>query len=64
MATVIQHEELLRRALRYIAERRRDCPDMGAAELLDSAGARFNLSPLDQQALEKLLERQADEDRA
>ena len=64
MATVMQHEELVRRALNYIVERRRECPGMGTAELLDSAGARFNLSPLDQKALERLLELQSGEDRA
>lgn len=56
MATVMQHEELVRRAFNYIMERRRECPGTGTAELLDSAGARFNLSPLDQEALERLLE--------
>ncbi len=64
MATVMQHEELVRRALNYIMERRRECPGTGTAELLDSAGARFNLSPLDQEALERLLELQSGEDRA
>lgn len=61
MATVMQHEELIRRALNYIMERRRECPGMGTAELLDSAGARFNLSPLDQEALERLLALRSDE---
>ena len=61
MATVMQHEELIRRALAYILERRRDCPGADAAELLDSAGARFNLSPLDQEALERLLSVKSDE---
>ncbi len=64
MSTVMQHEELVRRALAYIVERRRECPGMGTAELLDSAGVRFNLSPLDQEALERLLTLQADEDHA
>lgn len=61
MATVMQHEELIRRALAYIVERRREHPDLGTAELLDSAGARFNLSPLDQEALERLIDLRADE---
>lgn len=61
MATIMQHEELIRRALNYIMERRRECPGMGTAELLDSAGARFNLSPLDQEALERLLALRSDE---
>ena len=61
MATVMQHEELVRRALAYIVERRRKCPGTDTAELLDSAGARFNLSPLDQEALAHLLEQRTDE---
>ena len=61
MATVMQHEELIRRALAYIVECRREHPDLNTAELLDSAGARFNLSPLDQEALERLLTLRADE---
>ena len=64
MATVMQHEELIRRALAYIVERRRECPGMDAADLLDGAGARFNLSPLDQEALARLLEQVKDEARA
>lgn len=64
MATVMQHEELVRRALRYMVERRRECPSVGVAELLDGAGVRFNLSPLDQEALEHLFAQQADEARA
>jgi len=54
MATVMQHEELVRRALEYMDERRKSCPQIGLTELLDDAGARFNLSPLDQEALEHL----------
>ena len=61
MSTVMQHEELIRRALAYILERRRECPGMNTAELLDSAGVRFNLSPLDQEALERLLALRSDE---
>ncbi len=64
MATVMQHEELVRRALRYMVERRRECPSESTAELLDGAGVRFNLSPLDQEALERLFAMQADEARA
>lgn len=55
MSTVIQHEELVRRALAYILERKQEDPSAETAKLLDSAGARYNLSPLDQQALEHML---------
>ncbi len=55
MPTVIHHEELVRRALAYILERKQEDPDSETSKLLDSAGARYNLSPLDQQALEHML---------
>lgn len=61
MATVMQHEELVRRALKYMVERRRECPGTDTAELLDGAGVRFNLSPRDQEVLLHLFTRQADE---
>ena len=54
MSTVITHEMLLRRALSYLEERRREKPELPLAILLDEAGVRFNLSPLDAQALEHL----------
>ena len=56
MATVIQHEELVRRALKYIVEAMKEKPCPSLNSLLDEAGARFNLSPRDQQALDHLLQ--------
>lgn len=56
MATVIQHEELVRRALRYIVETMQEKSGPSLDSLLDEAGARFNLSPRDQLALEHLLQ--------
>ena len=64
MATVIQHEELVRRALQYIAERRQACPDLSVYDLLDEAGIRFNLSRRDQEALERLYREQTGGDKA
>lgn len=58
MATVMQHEELVRRALKHIADRRQSCPGISLYDLLDEAGARFNLSPRDQEALERLFREQ------
>ena len=54
MATVMPHEELVRRALQYISERRQACPELSFDALLDDASLRFNLSPRDQEALERL----------
>lgn len=61
MATVMQHEELVRRALKYMLERRQECPVQSMSDLLDEAGVRFNLSPLDQEVLEHLFTMQTDE---
>ena len=54
MATVMPHEELVRRALQYMSERRLACPGLSFDALLDEASVRFNLSPRDQEALERL----------
>ena len=54
MAPVVNHEELVRRALKYIVEKKQDDASVSITELLDDAGARFNLSPLDQETLQRL----------
>ena len=54
MATVMPREELVRRALQYISERRQASPELSFDALLDDASLRFNLSPRDQEALERL----------
>lgn len=54
MATVMPKEELVRRALKYIVERRQADPSLSFYALLDDASVRFNLSPRDQEALEHL----------
>ena len=64
MATVIQHEELVRRALQYISERRQASPELSFDALLDDASLRFNLSPRDQEALERLYREQTGGDKA
>ena len=54
MVPVVNHEELVRRALKYIVEKKQDDDSVSITELLDDAGSRFNLSPLDQEALLRL----------
>ena len=54
MSPVVNHEELVRRALKYIVEKKQDDASVSITELLDDAGARFNLSPLDQETLQRL----------
>lgn len=51
MSTVVSHDMLVRRALSFLEERRRERPDLPLEELLDEAGRRFNLSPADGEAL-------------
>ena len=55
MSAIYQHEELVRRALRYIIERMQERPGADLTRLLDDAGIRFNLSPNDQESLLRLL---------
>jgi hypothetical protein len=52
--SVISQSELVRRALAYVIERRANTPDKSIANLLDEAGMRFNLTPLDTAALERI----------
>ena len=54
MSGIISQGELLRRAAAYVAEERNDHPERSLHAILDEAGMRFNLTPLDAQALERL----------
>lgn len=53
MTTIINHGELVRRAFSYIENERREHPEM-LERLLDEAAMRFNLSPLESEALQRL----------
>ena len=54
MSTVMPTSELLRNAFAYIKDTRLDHPERPLASILDEAGMRFNLSPLDCEALQRL----------
>lgn len=54
MTTIMPSTELLRRAVSYIDEELREHPEMPLPTLIDQAGMRFNLSPLDSEALFRL----------
>lgn len=54
MATIMPQSELLRRAVTFVSEERGDQPDRKLADILDEASMRFNLSPLDSEALYRL----------
>ena len=52
--TIIEHGELVRRALEYVQEERCRRPDAPLSSLLDEAGMRFNLTPLDTESLQRI----------
>lgn len=54
MPTIIPHSELLRRAVAYVSDARTENPKKKLSEILDEACMRFNLSPLDGEALHRL----------
>jgi hypothetical protein len=45
--STIMDQEALRRALRWLGERRREAPDAPRHRLIDEAARRFDLSPLE-----------------
>jgi hypothetical protein len=53
--TVVKHSEELKRAIRWISERRQQDPEVSLQTLLSEAGPRFNLTPKDQEGLWQLL---------
>lgn len=52
---LIEHGELISRALDYIQDQRIEHPNVPMAKLIDDAGMRFNLTPLDTSRLTRLL---------
>ena len=54
MTTIMPQGELVRKAAAYLAEHRALHPSKSLSTLLDEAGMRFNLTPLDAAALERL----------
>lgn len=61
MPTIMPQSELLRRAVSYVNDAKSDSPEKTLAAILDEAAMRFNLSPLDSAALERLFSDQADD---
>ena len=59
--TLIEHGELVRRALEYVQEERCLRPDASLSSLLDEAGMRFNLTPLDAAPLARLFSEKGQE---
>ncbi len=52
--SLIEHSELVARALDYVQGERLEHPDTPLSSLLDDAGMRFNLSPLDAEQLARI----------
>ncbi len=61
MTTIMPQSELVRRAAAYVAAELTERGQAGLYALLDDAAMRFNLTPLDQQSLERLFTTQAGE---
>ncbi|MDE7066038.1 MAG: hypothetical protein K2O70_11350 [Desulfovibrionaceae bacterium] len=56
MPTIISQSELVRRAAAFVAEQRREHPERPLHDILDDAGMRFNLTPLDSASLLRLFD--------
>ena len=54
MPTIMPKSELVRRAFASLQEQRKLQPARSLSSLLDEAGMRFNLTPVDAEALERL----------
>jgi hypothetical protein len=59
MSNLIPAAELVKQAAAWIAEARSLHPEKKLATLLDEAGMRFNLTPLDSQSLERIFSSKA-----
>lgn len=56
MGTIKKHGDLVHDALAYILEAKTTRPETSLNKLLDEAGMRFNLTPLDAESLRRLLQ--------
>ena len=56
MNTIMPQGELVRKAAAYLSEERSHHPEKSLTTLLDETGMRFNLTPLDAMALERLFQ--------
>lgn len=54
MSTVIGQSDLVRRAAAFVADTRKTHPERSLHAILDEAGMRFNLTPLDSNHLLRL----------
>lgn len=55
-----RHDDLVREALAFLLDMRAQKPETPLARLLDEAGMRYNLSPLDAERLSRIARREPD----
>ncbi|CCK81547.1 hypothetical protein [Desulfobacula toluolica] len=55
MSTVQPKSEQLKKAIKWISEKRKENPDINLTKLVDQAGFQFDLSPKDSQFLLRLV---------
>jgi hypothetical protein len=54
MSSILPSGELVRKAAAFVAATRKAAPSRSLESILDEAGMRFNLTPLDSEALHRL----------
>lgn len=64
MATIISENELVRRAIIYLDQRRQEKTTATRSELLDEAAMRFNLGPADAADLCRLFQDLLEKDKS
>lgn len=62
MPTIMPQSELVRKAIVYLNEEHKRDPRKSLSNLLDEAGMRFNLTPVDAEALEFLFRKEQKRD--
>ena len=54
MTTVQPEGEQIRKAVKWYAEEKATCPDKGRLKLLEEAGIKFNLTPVEEEYLTRV----------
>ena len=55
MTTIQPEGEQIRKAVQWFSEEKQACPDKSRLKLLEEAGIKFNLSPVEEEYLVRLL---------
>ena len=54
MTTIQPEGEQIRKAVKWFSEEKQACPDKSRLKLLEEAGIKFNLSPVEEEYLTKI----------